>query len=231
MTATASLLTSAPHGAAPRPYRVLVGLHEERPCPGAVAYQAIAAVTTTGTYRNPRLRQDGGGTVAKRSVALVLAEAGRQEDADAAHLRLLEGVAPLLAAGQAALPLAVELMRQWTLHDGHQVLAWSDGGQTHLLFQGDHRIICVHGERAALIRPSAPHGVGHCAMPLAAGDLLVLVAHATQAQLPLGTVAAMARAEPSPQALCLRATREAAARDPLSHHAALALGVRAADAA
>lgn len=229
MSATASLLSSAPHGRVLRPARALVGLHAERPCPGAIAYQAIAAMTTTSTYRNPRVHGDGA-VAAKRSVVLVLTEAARQDDADAAHVRLLEGVAPLLAAGQVALPLAVDLVQRWTIRDGHQVLLWSDGNQVQLLFQGDHRIIHVRGEQASLIRPSAPHGVGHCAMQVAGDSTLVLVAHATQAQLPLGTVAAMAREADSPQALCQRATREAAARDPLSHHAALALGVRSADA-
>jgi len=213
-----------PQGAL-KPARLLIGLHEERPCPGAVAYQAIAALTTTSSYRNPRLDQGANHIRVKRSVSLALTEAMRQEDADAAHLRLLESVAPLLGMGQTGLPLAVDLMRQGSIREGHQVLAWSDGHHAQLLFQGDHRIIYIHGDQASLIRPSTPDGIGHCGMQLHHGDVLVMVAHATQAQLPLGTVAGLARSAESMQVLCQQATQQAAAGDPLSHHAALALTV------
>lgn len=225
MTATASPIATPPLTDAMKPARVVIGLHEERPCPGAVAYQAIAALTSTSTYRNPRLDQGSNHVRAKQNVALALTEAMRQEDADAGHLRLLESVAPLLGMGQTGLPLAVDLMRQGSIRDGHQVLVWTDGQHAQLLFQGDHRIVYIHGDQASLIRPRTPDGIGHCDMPLHHGDILVMVAHATQAQLPLGTVAGLARYADSMQALCQQATHLAAAGDPMSHHAALALTI------
>lgn len=205
------------------PVRIQVGLHEERPCPGAVAYQALAAVTTTSLYRSPRL--DPRSARARRTVALALTEAPRQADADAAHYRLLEDASPLLALGPPGLALAVDVVLQGAIVDGHQVLLWSDGDHARLLFQGDHRIVYVQAEQASVIRPNAPNGVGHCSLTLTPGDVLIMVAHATHAQLPLGTVAAMVREEATPQSLCLRATQAAAAADPLNHHAMLALAV------
>lgn len=225
MTATASPMATLVSPNALKPARVAIGLHEERPCPGAVAFQAIAALTTTSTYRNPHLDRGANHIRARRHVALVLTEALRQEDADAAHLRLLESVAPLLGIGQTGLPMAVALMRQGAIREGHQVLLWADGRHAQLLFQGDHRIIHVHEGQASLIRPVSPDGIGHYAMTLHHGDVLVMVAHATQAQLPLGTVAGLARSAESMQLLCQQATRQAAAGDPLNHHAALALAV------
>lgn len=68
---------------------------------------------------------------------------------------------------------------------------------------------------------------GTCDLALTPGDILVMVAHATHVQLPLGTVAALARQATEPQALCMTATEQAAASDPLSHHAAVALWVSA----
>jgi hypothetical protein len=211
------------------PTRVQVGLHQVRPCPGAVAFQALGGVSTAATFHHPQFAAGGDRTRARRSVALVLAEAPQQQQADAAHLHLLETIAPLLAIGPAGLPLAAELIRQTEVQDGHQVLLWTDGSLARLLFQGNHRIIYVHEGRASLIQPSVPQGVGHCELTLAHGDNLVLVAHSTHAQLPLGTVAMMAQQEPTPQALCERATTQAAASDPLSHHAALAVGISASE--
>lgn len=228
-SATATPVHHPDHDRHQQPVRVQIGLHEERPCPGAVAYQTVAALTSTSVYRNPRLHTDTDRLRAKRSVALVLTEAPRQADADAAHLRLLESVAPLLALGATGMPLAIEAVRTGTILDGHQVLLWSDGIHARLLFQGDHRIILIHGVQASLIRPSNPGGIGHCELTLSTGDILVMVAHATHAQLPLGAVAAMAREEPTPQTLCMRATRQAASSDPLSHHAALAMNVTIGD--
>lgn len=225
MSATASPIATPLLTDAMRPARILIGLHEERPCPGAVAYQAIAALTTTSIYRNPRLDQGTNHVRTKQSVALALTEATRQEDADAGHLRLLESVAPLLGMGPTGLPLAVDLLRQGSIRDGHQVLVWSDGHHAQLLFQGEHRIIYIQADHASLIRPRMPDGIGHCGMPLHHGDIIVMVAHATQAQLPLGTVAKLARVAESMQALCQQATQLAATGDPLSHHAALALTV------
>ncbi len=226
MSATATSIINADLDR--HPVQVLVGLHEERPCPGAVAYQTVAALTSSSIYRNPRLEAESQRLRSRRSVSLVLTEAPRQDDADTAHLRLLESAAPLLALGSAGLPAATEAVRAGAVPGGHQVLIWSDGIRARLLFQGDHRIILVRAAQASLIRPSEPGGIGHCELALAAGDILVMVAHATHGQLPLGTVADMAREEPTPQALCQRATRLAAASDPLSHHAAVAMSVTAA---
>lgn len=224
MTAIATPIAT-PIQATARPVRVQVGLHQERPCPGAVAYQALAALTTTTSYRNPRIDRGGDPVRAKRTVALALAEAARQTAADAAHIRLLESLAPLLAIGPAGLGLAADLVRQGATPDLHQALVWTDGVHARLLFRGDLRIIQVRGGTASLIRPMQPQGVGHCELALEAGDTLVLVAPVTHAQLPLGTVAAMAREEQTPQALCQRATAQAAAYDPMSHHAAVALSL------
>jgi hypothetical protein len=206
--------------------RVRIGLHEIRPCPGAVAYQAIAAQTTTSTYHKPVSRAyDDDGSRTSRSVVLAMAEAPSQNQADEAHTQLMTYVAPLLAAGQGAVSAAVARMRDNSIRDGHQVLLWSDGSRARLLFQGSHRIIYLHDDKASLIRPSVPDGLGECELALTPGDILVVVAHATHAQLPLGTVAAIARQATDPQALCVTATEQAATSDPMSHHAAVALWV------
>lgn len=223
-----SFVASMPQGSLQRA-RILIGLHEERPYPGAVAYQSIAALTTTCTYRNPSLDQGIHPIPATHTIALALTEGIRQEDADTAQRRLLEFVAPLLGMGPTGLTLAIDLIRQGSLRARHQVLMWSDSHQAQLLFHGDHRIIYIHGDQASLIRPGTPDGIGHHAMALHHGDVLVMVAHATQAQLPLGTVANLARNAASMQALCQQATRQAATGDPLSHHAALALTVMIPD--
>ncbi len=202
-----------------------VGMYAESSTPGALAYQAIGMMSTATAYRTPDQLTDCHPPSVVHSVALALVESPRQDHSDLAHRRLLDLLSPLLGAGSSGLSLAINLLRQSIWVDSHQALLWSDGARARLLFQGDQRIIFVHGGQASLIKPNIPTGIGHLELDLSSGDSLIMVSHATHAQLPLGSVAALAREELTPQGLCRRATAMAVTSDPLSHHAVMALTV------
>jgi hypothetical protein len=156
---------------------------------------------------------------------LALSEGAAQERAEGAVQRFLEAAPMLFDRGDAGLPAIMELLQRESAGGGHHALLWSDGIRARLVFSGDHRIVFIREHRASLIRPGVQHGHAHFDLDLIPGDMLVVIAHSTQAHLPLGTVAAMAREDPDPQSLCVRATAFAAEKDPLSHHAGTALSI------
>jgi len=225
MTATATPILNPTHEPVRPAAFMSIGLHEERPSPSRALYQAMAAVTTTSVYSSPRLDHGTDRQRANRHAALVLVKTDRQNAADAAHIRLLESAAPLMAMGASYMQQAIEIMNQTLASGVHQVLLWSNGLHARLIFQGNHRIIYIHEGKASKVTAQVPFGVAHCEMRLAPGDTIVITSNDAHAALPLGSVAEMASEASTPQILCQRISTQAAVIDPRGHHAALALTI------
>lgn len=213
------------HMPKPHPRPCQLGFYEERSLPGALAYQAMGIVVSSNDFRGSPKTGDALRELTHKSVSMALVEAPTQQQADVAHGVLLGITSRALSVGSTGLPIAMEHLRGSIGTEVHQVLVWSDGVVARLIFQGNHRLIFIRSGQASLIQSNAESGVGHLEFELSPGDAIILVAHATHAQLPVGVVAAMAREESDPQALCQRAVAQAVQADKLNHHGALALYV------
>jgi hypothetical protein len=96
-----------------------------------------------------------------------------------------------------------------------------------ITFCGKYRVVSIHEGIAQRVQATTPDALGSIDLPARPGDWLILAAPATDAALQLGRIAVLTQTSDNPNQVCRIAASEAAAIDPLSHHAVAAIRISA----
>jgi hypothetical protein len=199
-----------------------IGIEIVRPYAEALVFQhgEIALLSRFSSRR----RQ--GGLKQHRAVAVALTGATTQASAATLLERVMDEIAPRMEFDSATSALAKAIGDQPAQAAPLEAaIAWCDGTLIRITFAGHYRMVSIHEGVAQRVQSPTPDPVGSIDLPAQPGDWLILAAPATDAVLPLGQIAALTLTHAHPNQACRIAAGEAAAVDPLSHHAVAAIRI------